>query len=219
LAGLLWFGVYNVALNTAEATLDAGTSAMIVNLAPLIVVTLAWIFLKERVTPALVSGGMVAFAGIVIIALATTVRHAPLAGVLLCLLATVAAASGLVAQKPLLSRLSALQVTWSCCMVGAVCCAGYAPALIHDLRGASARNVALLLYLGVFPTSVAFTTWAYALARLPAGRVATMVYLVPLIAITISWMLLGEVPTVLAVMGGAVCMIGVIIARRKPAPA
>lgn len=219
LAGVLWFGVYNVALNTAEATLDAGTAAMIVNLAPLIVVALAWIILKETLTPAVVAGGLVAFAGVVIIGLSTAARHAPLAGMLLCLLATVAAASGLVAQKPVLARLSALQVTWTCCMVGAVCCAGYAPTLMHDLHRASGANIAGLVYLGVFPTSVAFTTWAYALARLPASRVASMVYVVPVIAIAISWILLGEVPTVMAILGGAVCMGGVIIARRRPAPA
>ena len=217
LSGLLWFGVYNVALNTAEGTLDAGTAAMITNLAPLMVLVLAWIFLRERPTAALIAGGLVAFAGIVVIGLSTTARSASAAGVLLCLLATTAAAAGLVAQKHALARLQALQVTWTCCLVGAVCCAGYAPSLVHDVRGASIGSVAIVAYLGVFPTSVAFTCWAYALARLPANRLMTLVYLVPLIAITISWLLLGEVPPVMAVAGGVLCLSGVVIARRRPA--
>ena len=36
--GVAWFCVYNLALNAAEHSLDAGTAAMVVNLAPLMVV-------------------------------------------------------------------------------------------------------------------------------------------------------------------------------------
>src|SRR5690349_3746659 len=35
--GVLWFGIYTVAVNAAGRYLDAGTSAMLVNLAPIIV--------------------------------------------------------------------------------------------------------------------------------------------------------------------------------------
>ncbi|MGH7525046.1 MAG: DMT family transporter [Gemmatimonadales bacterium] len=217
LTGVLWFGIYNVALNTAERTLDAGTAAMITNLAPILVMVLAWIFLRERLTTALIAGGLIAFAGIIVIGLSTTARSTSPVGVLLCFLATAAAAAGLVAQKPVLARLPALQVTWTCCLVGALCCAAYAPTLVHDVRRASIANVAGLLYLGVFPTSVAFTSWAYALARIPASRLTMLVYLVPLIAISISWIVLGEVPPAMSVVGGALCLGGVVIARRRPA--
>jgi drug/metabolite transporter (DMT)-like permease len=73
-----------------------------------------------------------------------------------------------------------------------------------------------LLFLGVFPTSVAFTTWAYALARGTAGQVVAMAYLIPPVTILMSWLILGEVPGVVAVLGGAVCVVGVYIARRVP---
>ena len=33
--GLLWFGLYNVALNAAEQRVDAGTAAMLVNVGPI----------------------------------------------------------------------------------------------------------------------------------------------------------------------------------------
>jgi len=35
--GLLWFGVYNIALNAAEQRVDAGTTAMLVNVGPLLI--------------------------------------------------------------------------------------------------------------------------------------------------------------------------------------
>ena len=216
IAGLLWFGLYNVALNTAERVVDAGTAAMVINIAPLIVMALAAIFLRERLSSGLLLGGAIAFIGVVVIGLATTSGNAPLWGVLLCVIATAASAAGLVAQKPVLSRLSALQVTWTCCVIGALCCMPYAPALLRDVRVAAPGDLAWMGYLGVFPTSVAFTTWAYALARGTASRLAATAYLVPPITIGMSWLMLGEVPRLAAVFGGALCLAGVIFARRRP---
>ncbi len=42
-----------------------------------------------------------------------------------------------------------------------------------------------------------------------------MTYLAPPIAILLGWLLLGETPPVLAVAGGALCLVGVSIARRR----
>jgi drug/metabolite transporter (DMT)-like permease len=216
LAGFLWFGLYNVALNTAERVVDAGTAAMVVNIAPLMIMALAALFLKERLTRGLLVGGAVAFLGVICIGLATRSGNAPWWGVLLCVVATTASAGGVVAQKPVLARLSALQVTWTCCVIGAICCLPYAPRLVHDVRTAATGDLAWMAYLGVFPTSVAFTCWAYALARGTASRLAALAYLVPPITIGMSWLILGEVPKLVAVLGGALCLAGVIFARRGP---
>lgn len=213
-AGLLWFGLYNVALNTAERAVDAGTAAMVVNIAPLLIMALAALFLKERLTSGLLIGGAVAFLGVICIGLATRSGNAPWWGVLLCIVATTASAGGVVAQKPVLARVSALQVTWTCCVIGAICCLPYAATLAHDVRTAAPGDLAWMVYLGVFPTSVAFTTWAYALARGTASRLAATAYLVPPITIGMSWLILGEVPQLVAILGGALCLGGVIFARR-----
>ena len=72
LAGITWFGVYNLALNRAEQLVDAGTAAMIVLIAPLIILVLAALFLKEKTTPNLLLGGMLAFVGVAVIGFATS---------------------------------------------------------------------------------------------------------------------------------------------------
>jgi drug/metabolite transporter (DMT)-like permease len=216
LAGFLWFGLYNVALNTAERVVDAGTAAMVVNIAPLMIMALAALFLKEHLTRGLLIGGAVAFLGVICIGLATRSGDAPWWGVLLCVVATIASAGGVVAEKPVLTRVSALQVTWTCCVIGAICCLPYAPRLVHDVRTAATADLAWMAYLGVFPTSVAFTCWAYALARGTASRLAALAYLVPPITIGMSWSILGEVPKLVAILGGALCLAGVIFARRGP---
>jgi drug/metabolite transporter (DMT)-like permease len=217
LAGLLWFGVYNVLLNEAERRVDAGTASMLVLIAPIFIIALAAAFLKERATPNLLAGGGLAFGGVVVIGLATSTGQATFVGVILCLIAALASAIGVVAEKPVLSRVSALQVTWICCTVGMLLCLPYAPVLVRELRAAPTNGIGWLLFLGVFPTTIAFTTWAYALARGSAGRLAATAYLVPPITIVMSWISLGEIPKLIAVLGGALCLVGVYVARKAPA--
>jgi drug/metabolite transporter (DMT)-like permease len=72
-----------------------------------------------------------------------------------------------------------------------------------------------ILYLGAIPTAVAFSTWAYALSRMPAGQLGISTYIVPPLAIVLGLIVFGEVPPVLAIVGGAICLVGVALSRRK----
>ena len=45
--GVGWFSLYNLALNAAEQHLDAGTTALLVNVAPVLVAVLAGVLLGE----------------------------------------------------------------------------------------------------------------------------------------------------------------------------
>ncbi len=215
--GIGWFGVYNVALNAAEQHLDAGTTAMLVNAGPILIAVLAGLWLGEGFPRWLVAGLAVAFAGVLLIGLATRGAEADVLGVVLCLVAAVTYAAGVVAQKPVLRRLPPLQVTATACAVGALCCLPWAGSLVAELGAASPGSVAGLVYLGAVPTALAFSTWAYALARTDAGRLGVTTYLVPPLVVLMGWLLLDEVPPPLAVAGGAVCLVGVALSRRRPA--
>ncbi|HWD80073.1 MAG TPA: EamA family transporter [Kribbella sp.] len=213
--GVLWFGVYNLALNEAERRLDAGTAAMLVHIAPLLIAVLAGIGLGEGFPRQLIIGGLVAFAGIVVIGTSTSNGRAETWGVVLCVVAAVSYAVGVVTQKPLLSRLPAAEVTWLACTIGAVVCLPFTPALVSDVRSADAATIWWIVYLAAFPTALGFTTWAFALRRTSAGRMGVTVYAVPVVAILLAWLLLGESPTLLALGGGALCLAGVAISRRS----
>jgi drug/metabolite transporter (DMT)-like permease len=215
--GVLWFGVYNVALNAGERRVDAGTAAMLIQLSPVLVAVLAAIFLKEKATPALGVGLLVAFAGVALIAVSTSDHgHRDPLGVLLCLVSAAAYAVSLIFQKPLVSRLSAVEVTWIACTVGAVACLPFAPGLVRDAAAASASDLAWVVYLGVFPTAIAFSTYAFALSTMTAGNLSVTTYLVPPITVLLSWVFLSEAPPAMAYVGGALCLVGVALARRKP---
>jgi drug/metabolite transporter (DMT)-like permease len=216
LCGLLWFAAYNVTLNAAEQRIDAGTAAMLVNIGPVLIAVLAGLLLHEGFPRSLLAGCAIAFAGAIVIGLATSERGVEAGwGAALCVAAAFAYAGGVVAQKPLLARTSALQITFLACVIAAVACLPFAPGLIDDLGDAPGNSIAWTVYLGVFPTAVGFTTWAYALHRTTAGKMGATTYLVPPLAILMGWLFLGEAPPLLAFAGGALCLAGVAYTRRR----
>jgi drug/metabolite transporter (DMT)-like permease len=214
--GVLWFGVYNVALNQGEHHVDAGTSAMLIQISPVLIAVLATAFLGERFTRSLATGLVLAFAGVVLIGVSQPGGHNDIVGVLLCLLAALVYSVALVVQKPLVSRLSALNVTWLACTIGAVACLPFAGQLVSAGRDASASDIWWVVYLGLFPTAIAFTTYAFALQHMTASSLGITTYLVPPLAIAMSWLFLGEAPPGMAYVGGALALVGVAVSRRKP---
>ncbi|WP_411375393.1 DMT family transporter [Arthrobacter sp. MPF02] len=228
--GVMWFGGYNVALNAAEHVLDAGTSALLINVNPILVAIMAGVVLKEGFPRWLLIGSMVAFAGVALIAVGSSGQAAgqnpgagegttaDMAGVALCLLAAVLAAVSVIVQKPVLRKVPAAQATWFGILVGALCCLPFAGQLASEVQAAPAEATAGLVYLGIFPTAIAFTTWAYALSLVDAGKLAATTYLVPGTTVLISWLLLGEIPTTLGLVGGLICLVGVALTRRRTRP-
>jgi drug/metabolite transporter (DMT)-like permease len=212
--GVLWFGLYSVVLNSAERKVDAGTASMLVNTGPILIALLAGVLLHEGFPRKLLLGCAVAFSGVVLIGAATSNGVAPSWGALLCLLAAVLYAGGVVAQKPALARVSPLMVTWVACTAGTILCLPFAGSLWRDAAAAPAASLGWVVYLGIAPSAIGFIAWSFALSRTTAGRMGSTTYLVPPIAILLGWALLGEVPPMLAVAGGALCLAGVAVARR-----
>ncbi|MFI6503149.1 DMT family transporter [Nonomuraea typhae] len=214
-SGVLWFGVYMVALNWGEQEVDAGTAAMLLGLGPVLIALLGGWWLKEGFPRPLLIGMIVSFAGAAVVGVSMSEGGASsLLGVGLCVLAAVSWAVAIMAQKPALRHASALQVTAFGCIVGTIACLPFAGQLLTEAARAPLSSTLNLVYLGIFPTAVAFTTWAYALARTSAGQMGATTYAVPALVVVMAWLTLGEVPGWLTFAGGALCLVGVAISRR-----
>jgi drug/metabolite transporter (DMT)-like permease len=215
--GVLWFGVYNVALNEGERRVDAGTAAMLIQVSPVLIAFLAAAFLHERFTVYLGTGLALAFAGVGLISLSTSDGgDRDMLGVALCLVSAVVYSISLILQKPLVARLPAIHVTWLACTVGAVVCLPFLGQLLDEARDAPTSSILWVIYLGVFPTALAFTTYAYALRHMSASSLGITTYLVPPITIVMGVVFLDEAPPAMAYVGGALALVGVAVARRKP---
>jgi drug/metabolite transporter (DMT)-like permease len=219
--GVAWFGVYAVLINAAERRLDAGTTALLINVGPILIAVLAGLFLGEGFPRRLMTGLAIAFAGVATIAAATSTGTHDLTGALLALGAAGLYAIGVLLQKQALRQVAPFTATWLGCLAGAAICLPFGPQLIGEVAAAPAGATASIVYLGLFPTAIAFATWSYALAHTSAGQLSSSSYLVPALAVLMSWLVLAETPTPLALAGGALCLFGVAVSRlpaRRPTP-
>lgn len=217
--GLAWFGGYNVALNIAEHTLDAGTSSMVVNIGPILIALGAGIFLGEGVPKWLAIGAGVSFGGVVFIGFSSGAAGVGSGvGILWGLLAALVYTVGVLCQKRLLRTIPSTQVTWLGCAIGTVACLPFAGGLLAQISVAPSSAILGVLYLGAIPTSLAFTTWGYALSKLPAGQLGVTTYVVPAIVVLLGFIAFGEIPTLLAIVGGVICLAGVALSRRRSSP-
>ena len=216
--GALWFGGYSIVLNLAEQTLDAGTTAMIVNIAPIMIALGAGVLLGEGLPKWLLIGTGVAFVGVVLIGLGSggSVVGAGI-GVLWALVAALTYTAGVLFQKPVLGRLPNAQVVWIGAVIGMLVCTPFTGELIAGVQTAPVEGLLGAVWLGAVPTALGYTTWSYALARMPAGQLGVSTYIVPPVTIVLSLILFAEVPAALAIVGGVVALVGVALSRRRPA--
>ena len=130
--------------------------------------------------------------------------------------AAVAQAAFHTSEKPLLRRYTSLEVTVYSMWAGTIFILPWTGSLLHALPHASGRAIASAAFLGIAPSATGFVLWGYAMARMDVGRVTTTLYLVPAVAIIISFVWLGQRPGVIELVGGGIALSGVLLASTRP---
>ncbi|MGH7535045.1 MAG: DMT family transporter [Gemmatimonadales bacterium] len=218
--GIAGIAIYHLALNAGERTVSAGGASLIVNLNPIFTALIAAVVLGERLGSRGWVGVLVGFVGALLVSLGEggEFRIEPGAG--LVLVAAISQAVYFVMQKPYLARYTPLEATAYAVWLGTLCLAPFAGQALAALHASSTGATVAAVYLGIFPGAVAYTTWAVVLARLPAGRATSLLYLVPPIALVLAWVGLGERPSAMSLVGGAVALGGVaLVNARRSMPA
>ena len=214
LLGFLGVTTYHTAQNFGMITVTAGSAGMIVGSVPIFIAILATIFLKERLRIWGWFSVFISFLGVSLIALGEreVIKFDP--GVILLLLATIAAALYFVLQKPYLTRYSALQLATYMIWAGTLLLLVFTPGLIMAVTNAPIEANIAIIYLGIFPSAIAYITWSYALSRASASIVGSFLYLQPVFAVIIAWIWLDEIPASISIIGGFVTILGVFLVNK-----
>ena len=120
----------------------------------------------------------------------------------------------IISKQPL-THYTALEFTSYSIWAGTIPLLYFAPGLVSQLPTAAPSATLAIIYLGIFPAAIAYVLWNYALARMPASILSSFLYLAPVLAMAIAWVWLGELPTVLTIVGGGVAIVGVIVVQTK----
>jgi drug/metabolite transporter (DMT)-like permease len=118
-------------------------------------------------------------------------------------------------QKPLLTRTSPLGFTAASMFVATIGMLPFGLHLPEKLLTVSHAQLFGVLYLALVPTVIGFLSWSFALSRAPASRVSSFLYLQPVGAFVIAWLWLGQIPTWITVIGGALAIGGVILTTMR----
>ncbi len=86
----------------------------------------------------------------------------------------------------------------------------FLPGLTSEITKSSIESTLSIVYLGLIPTVIPYLALAYVTSRVGASEATSSLYLTPALAFVIAWMWLGEVPTILSVVGGAITLFGVL---------
>lgn len=221
-AGVTGGSAYFLTENTALLFAPAGSVSLIVCLAPLLTAVLTVLTKRQRLSPPLWAGSLLAFAGVAFVAQGTgseTAAARPWLGYPLAFSAALLWAVYQVAVKPLADRygtalltrkvfgyglLSALPLTF---------CDSSFPCL-HQMLDALSRPVVWgnLLFLGAIASLLCYFVWNQVVRRLGPVVSANYIYLNPFVTCLASALILGESLTTPMLAGGAAILLGVYVA-------
>jgi drug/metabolite transporter (DMT)-like permease len=216
-AGLLVVSVYHLSLNLGEERTTSGTAAVIIGTAPGITLGLAIVLGLERFSAWRAAGLGIAFAGVVVVVTLGSGQSISIdnaKGPLLVLLAPISFALYNVIAKPLVERIDATAVSSAANLLGTLALLPLLNASsIDHARALGAWDWTLVLYLGLICTLFAYNAWGMGLRRLDASRAVAYLYGVPVLAVVIGAVTLGETVTVWLAMGAALVVGGVAVAQ------
>ncbi|UXV47681.1 DMT family transporter [Staphylococcus aureus] len=212
--GFCGFVIYHTALNFGETLISAGISGILVSTTPIFSSALAYIFLKEHFSKWNWLSSLVAFIGISIISISkddyTTIN---VLGVFIILLASFSESFYFTFQKKYIEKYGFIAFTLYTIMASSPFMLIFIPEIINDIHGATFTSIVSVLYLAIFPTIIPYVLLAYIVKSVGVSDATMSLYLTPIVSLLLSYLLLDELPTTLAIIGGLITLLGVSLSN------
>lgn len=215
LIGVLGIAIYHLALNYGEVSVTAGVASFVIGLMPVFTVALSMLFLGERPGPYAWIGIAISLLGLVSIMMAEGDALSMSRGVFFILISALAGAIQTVTQKRYLHDYHPIEVSAWVIWGGTLVLMMFSQDLLQEIKVASSYATWSGIYLGIFPAAVAYMTWGFVLRHMPASKATVYFYAMPVFSTTLAYLFLNEQPAFLSLMGGAMALVGAMLASKK----
>lgn len=209
--GIFFVALYTVLLNIGEQTVSAGPASFIINVNPIITAIFAMLLLNETFGRWAWVGTAVSFAGIGLIAFGEGEGLSLNMGALFIFGAALCNTVTTIAQKPLFKTHKPVTVAAWNIVIGTLILMPALPSALEQLPAASNEAIFSVIYLGIGPSMIAYATYSIMLSKFPASRASNFLYSVPPISTLLGFLWLGEVPGLMAILGGLMALAGVVM--------
>jgi len=218
--GFLGVMVYHLGLNYGEQFISPSAASLIIASIPVLIVTLAIIFLKEKITLIKLFGIMLALFGVILISvwgkISSTLDMDYIIGTLAVVIAAIMGAIYTIIGKKYLERYSGLSLTVYAILLGSL---GIVPlinySLFDQVSKMSLNGWFAVLFLGIFSTVIGYVIWYVVLKIKTASEISVYLYAIPVLSTIFSYFMFNDEITSMFILGGILVIIGLIIVNKK----
>lgn len=217
LAGVLGFTLYMITFNQASKSLTAATGSVVIASAPILTALFARLLFKEKIRLLGWIAIIVEFIGILILTLWDGILSVN-AGMLWMFGAALCISGYNLLQRVLLKKYSPLQATAYSVFAGTLFLLVYLPDAAVQFGNAPLRQLLVIGFMGIFPSALAYMLWAKALLIAEkTSDVTNYMFVTPLLAALMGFLVMGEVPTLSTCAGGLMIFVGLLLFKKSNA--
>lgn len=213
--GIFGFSIYNIGLNYGELTLSAGITSFVIGQMPVVLTLVGIIFFQDRLTKMGWIGTIISFFGILFIAVGKTHGLHFDIGIFYVFIATLSGAVYSILQKSLFKRMHPIEFTTFAIWFGTLGLMIYLPDLLQEIPKASYIATLSVVYNGIFPAAIGYLLWSYINDKWRTSQSASLLYVVPIVATLLGWLLLHETPNIIELGGGLLALLGCFIVKNN----
>lgn len=219
LSGMLGFSVYFIFFNMGMVTLTSATGSIITAVSPIITAIAVFKLYREKINFTGWLSILCAFAGVLILIMWNGILSINTGIIWMFGVAVVFAGYNVLNRKFSESGYTAMEIVTYSSVFGAIQMLIFLPGAVTEMANADLSVNLAALYLGIMPSAIAYFLWSKAIVIAErTSEVTNYLFVNPLIAAIIGFIMLKEIPDAGTFIGGAIIIISVVVFSTKGAP-
>ncbi|HCC03680.1 MAG TPA: EamA/RhaT family transporter [Clostridiales bacterium] len=213
--GILGTFLYNLFLYLGINTMQASQAFIINYLWPIMTVIFACLILKEKITYRKIIAIIISFVGVIIVSSngnLLNIEKNSIIGTIYCILAAISyGLFSVLNKKQNYNKFTSMMLFYlSSFCISLIYCLCAKKTFIPETN-----QLLGLLWIGIFTSAIAFTSWALALENGDTARISNIAYITPFISLVWTSVILREKLSIYSIIGLIIIILGILIQMKN----